>query len=207
MGLEMRKWTNHSATQTAPSRWRLQSEEWPVLGFTLAYLTAAVVATWATGNLEFVFDSVVMVFLLADVWALHRHVELSQATLWTLSAWGLAHMAGGLLQVPASWPIQGDIRVLYSLWIVPGYFKYADDHVQLVATFPQENSRRASRARSRSHWPSPTSGFSLCALEHQHRQRGIVHKQLVDQPIRPGRRSPISDYSGWRTITVFVEFG
>jgi hypothetical protein len=36
-------------------------------------------------------------------------------------------MAGGLVPVPASWAIQGDVRVLYSLWLVPGHLKY--DHL------------------------------------------------------------------------------
>ena len=33
-------------------------------------------------------------------------------------------MAGGLVPVPASWPINGSIRVLYSWWIVPDRLKY-----------------------------------------------------------------------------------
>jgi hypothetical protein len=113
-----------SAAPTSAPLWPPRGGEWPILGFTLVYLAAATVAAWATGNGEFVFYIVVMVLLLAAVWMLHRHVELTLATLWALSAWGLAHMAGGLLPVPASWPIQGDVRVLYSLWIVPEHFKY-----------------------------------------------------------------------------------
>ena len=33
-------------------------------------------------------------------------------------------MAGGLVTVPDSWPISGDIHVLYSWWLIPGYLKY-----------------------------------------------------------------------------------
>jgi hypothetical protein len=33
-------------------------------------------------------------------------------------------MAGGLLPLPAAWPIDGGSRVLYSLWLIPGYLKY-----------------------------------------------------------------------------------
>jgi hypothetical protein len=36
-------------------------------------------------------------------------------------------MAGGLVAVPENWPINGDMRVLYSLWIIPDYLKY--DHI------------------------------------------------------------------------------
>ena len=44
-----------------------------------------------------------------------------------MCVWGLVHMAGGLLPVPETWPIDGDIRVLYSLWLIPERLKY--DHV------------------------------------------------------------------------------
>ncbi len=33
-------------------------------------------------------------------------------------------MAGGIVPVPESWPIEGDVRVLYSWWIVPDRLKY-----------------------------------------------------------------------------------
>jgi hypothetical protein len=44
--------------------------------------------------------------------------------IWGLSLWGLAHMAGGLIPVPADWPIDAGSRVLYSLWLIPNYLKY-----------------------------------------------------------------------------------
>ena len=55
---------------------------------------------------------------------IHRQIKLTQASLWALSAWGLAHMLGGLMAVPDAWPVHGEQRVLYSLWLVPGYLKY-----------------------------------------------------------------------------------
>jgi hypothetical protein len=55
-----------------------------------------------------------MLVLIGVVWVVHSRVGLPTATLWALSAWGLAHMAGGLIAVPQAWPIDGDIRVLYS---------------------------------------------------------------------------------------------
>jgi hypothetical protein len=36
-------------------------------------------------------------------------------------------MLGGLLPIPASWPIAGEKHVLYSLWLIPNLFKY--DHL------------------------------------------------------------------------------
>ena len=99
---------------------------WPagVVGFTLAYMAASVVGAVASGNREFVFYIVVMCLLLAIVAAIHRRVRYSRVVLWGLSLWGLAHMAGGLLPVPASWPINGEHRVLYSWWVIPDLLKY-----------------------------------------------------------------------------------
>jgi len=33
-------------------------------------------------------------------------------------------MAGGLIPVPATWPIEGEIPVLHSWWLIPDYLKY-----------------------------------------------------------------------------------
>jgi hypothetical protein len=95
-----------------------------VLGFSGCYLSAAVVAAIATGNGEFVFYIVVMFVLLGAALLVHRKVGLSPLVLWGLSFWGLVHMAGGLVPVPESWPINGEIRVLYSWWLIPDYLKF-----------------------------------------------------------------------------------
>lgn len=97
---------------------------WPVATFTALYLLIATVSALAIGNREFLFYIVVMVLLIGVVWLVHRSVALTTPTLWALSVWGLAHMAGGLVAVPDSWPINGDIRVLYSLWLIPERLKY-----------------------------------------------------------------------------------
>ena len=97
---------------------------WPVAAFTALYLAAATGGALLIGNREFLFYILVMLLLICAVWLVHRAVRLSTATLWALSIWGLAHMAGGLIVVPASWPISGDIRVLYSLWLIPERLKY-----------------------------------------------------------------------------------
>ena len=103
----------------------MQSQRvWPVATFTALYLAAATVGALGLGNQEFLFYIVVMVVLVGVIWLVHRHVELAIATLWALSVWGLLHMAGGLLTVPESWPISGDVRVLYSLWLIPELLKY-----------------------------------------------------------------------------------
>lgn len=95
-----------------------------VMVLTLTYLVAAIIGALATGNGEFVFYIGVMVVLIGAILVAHRRIRLSDGVLWGLSLWGLLHMAGGLVPVPASWPIHGDIRVLYSWWLIPGWLKY-----------------------------------------------------------------------------------
>ncbi len=103
----------------------MQSERlWPVATFNALYLAAAAAGAVAFGNREFLFYIVVMIVLIGVVWLVHRSIALTSATLWALSLWGLLHMAGGLVTVPESWPISGDIRVLYSLWLIPERLKY-----------------------------------------------------------------------------------
>lgn len=92
----------------------------------LYFLIAAPVA-WMSGNSEFVFYCLVMLVLGVLAGSVHFYVKLSPQVLWGLSFWGAIHMAGGLVHVPESWPIAGEIRVLYSWWLIPGYLKY--DHV------------------------------------------------------------------------------
>lgn len=106
---------------SAPNR-----SAWPrgVIAFTLGYLAVSIVAAIATGNREFIFYIVVMGVLIGAVAAVHRRVGLGSVALWGLSLWGLAHMAGGMLPVPAGWPVNGEHRVLYSLWLVPNLLKY-----------------------------------------------------------------------------------
>ena len=94
--------------------------------FTLAYMLVALGATVITGNQEFLFYVVVMVVLVSAVVLVHSRIGLTRGALWCLSVWGLAHMAGGLVPVPALWPINGEHRVLYSLWLIPNQLKY--DH-------------------------------------------------------------------------------
>lgn len=103
---------------------KLDTDVLPVAAFTAFYIVTAGVAALSLGNQEFLFYIVVMIVLMLVVWIVHRSVSLSKPLLWALSLWGLAHMAGGLIPLPASWPIDGDIRVLYSLWLVPDRLKY-----------------------------------------------------------------------------------
>jgi hypothetical protein len=97
---------------------------WPVLAFTLAYVAVALAASVRGRSGEFLLYLAVMAALLVVVAVVHLRVGLTAATLWGLSVWGLAHMAGGLMPVPAAWPIEGKSHVLYNLWLLPGRLKY-----------------------------------------------------------------------------------
>ncbi|MEX0776462.1 MAG: hypothetical protein WD042_12230 [Phycisphaeraceae bacterium] len=91
----------------------------PVGLFTVGYMLAAVPWAWVSGNQEFLIYIVVMLLLIGVVLIVDRRVHFSSGVLWGLSVWGLLHMAGGLVPVPASWSIDGDIAVLYSWWLLP----------------------------------------------------------------------------------------
>lgn len=96
----------------------------PVALFTAAYLVAASAAAYVRGNREFVFYIAVMLLLIGLLAYLDRRIGFSAALLWALSVWGLAHMAGGLVNLPQSWSFDGEHRVLYSWWIIPHRLKF-----------------------------------------------------------------------------------
>jgi hypothetical protein len=96
----------------------------PVGVFTALYLVASAAFALIDGNGEFVFYIAVMVVLCGAVGLVHWRVHLPTPLLWGLSIWGLLHMAGGLVPIPESWPVDGPNRVLYSLWIIEGGLKY-----------------------------------------------------------------------------------
>jgi len=127
--------------------------------FTVAYLLPAVIGALRTRNGEFIFYIVVMGVLMAAVAVVHHRVGLSPTALWGLSLWGLAHMAGGLVGVPESWPIHGEKRVLYSLWFIPGFLKYD----QIVHAF----------------------GFGVTTLVCWEGLRSILRERRPDSPAAP----------------------
>lgn len=96
----------------------------PIFIFNAVYMIAAVGSSMAKGNKEFIFYILVMLVLIGVMSLVHRMVGLSRPLLWALSAWGMLHMAGGLVPVPGGWPYQGEHAVLYSLWLIPEKLKY-----------------------------------------------------------------------------------
>ncbi len=92
--------------------------------FTLLYILVAAVFAWLHGNGEFIVYIVIMMVMIAAIVIVHRRCDLSAPLLWSLSVWGLLHMAGGLVPLPESWPYDGPNGVLYSLWLIPEKLKY-----------------------------------------------------------------------------------
>lgn len=96
-----------------------------VFGFALLYMAASVVLAVARGNKEFIFYILVMLVLIGAIAWVHSRVRLTPSLLWALAVWGLLHMAGGLVPLPAGWPYDGEQAVFYSWWILPPhYLKY-----------------------------------------------------------------------------------
>ncbi|MEZ6003100.1 MAG: DUF2238 domain-containing protein [Planctomycetota bacterium] len=136
-----------------------------LLLFTGLYMAAAVGASALQGNREFVLYLVVMGLLIATLAVVHRRVNLSPGLLWCLSAWGALHMAGGLVQVPRAW-VDADVQaVLYSVWLIPGRFKF-DQLVHgygfAVATWLCWQVLAAVIERQLGRRPQPS--FGLCLL-------------------------------------------
>jgi uncharacterized membrane protein YjdF len=133
----------------------------PVAIFTGAYLAIATPLALSAHNTEFVFYIAVVGILAAVVVLVHRAVNLSQTALFLLSAWGLLHMLGGLMRVPAQLTDNGS-GVLYSLWLIPHLLKF-DNIVHAygfgVATWVTWECVRTIKG------VRPTFGIlSLCAL-------------------------------------------
>ena len=103
---------------------KLTPAVWAVLAFTVLYLLPVVILVLVKGNLEFIIYIVVIVVAIVGIRTVHLRVNLTLGALWALSLWGLSHMLGGMVPVPANWPIEGDSHVLYNLWLIGKWLKY-----------------------------------------------------------------------------------
>ncbi len=88
------------------------------------YLLAALVWALGHGNYEFLAYIVVVLLVGAVMFTIHRWHPLPPSLLWCLSAWGLMHMAGGLVIVPDVWSTAGDTNALYNLWLIGHVLKF-----------------------------------------------------------------------------------
>jgi putative membrane protein len=89
-----------------------------------SYMGGALIYALRANNFEFLLYICITFLIMVMVYQAHRKIVFTDITLWLLIIWGFLHMIGGLVPVPASWPIEGETRVLYSWWIVPDMLKY-----------------------------------------------------------------------------------
>jgi putative membrane protein len=95
---------------------------------TAAYVAAGLVVCTLQRNWEFLLYVVQMMALVGFILWADRRARFSTRTLWLLSAWGLLHLAGGIVPVPVHLAQVNDAdktrAVLYGLWFVRDVFKY-----------------------------------------------------------------------------------
>jgi putative membrane protein len=89
----------------------LKPTEWEVLAFTLAYVAGFGIWFVLIGNLEFLWYIATLLLFVVLIGTTIRRTRFPPLILWALSIWGLAHMAGGGIEV--------DGAVLYALKLVP----------------------------------------------------------------------------------------
>lgn len=96
----------------------------PVVLFSAAYMLLAVAWVVSRGNSEFLAYIGVLLVIAGVVWWVHQAIDIPLSLLWCLSAWGVVHLAGGLVLIPETWPRGGETAVLYNLWLWPGWLKF-----------------------------------------------------------------------------------
>jgi hypothetical protein len=122
--------------------------------FVTVYMVGFTAYALSRGNSEFVFYAIVMLVLIGGTFAIHRRVHFSPLVLWLLAVWGLFHMAGGNIPVPASlavdWtppPGKPAVTVLYNFrphhWF-PKYDQIIHAFGFFCATLAASEALRAS---------------------------------------------------------------
>ncbi|MBX3375497.1 MAG: DUF2238 domain-containing protein [Phycisphaeraceae bacterium] len=136
--------------------------------FVVLYMVGFTGYALLRGNSEFVFYALVMVVLIAGTLVVHRRVGFSPLVLWLLAVWGLLHMAGGNVPVPARWavdwvppPGKNAVTVLYNFRPVAWMPKY-DQIVHAYGFFTATlASFEAIRAAVTGHAGQPISAFRI----------------------------------------------
>lgn len=186
-----------------PSMPTTKTRLFPVTLFTIMYMVLATITALSRGNIEFLFYIAVVIILGIIVLSIHTRARFSEGFLWALSIWGLLHMMGGLLELPAGWPAQGEHHVLYSLWLIPGYLKY-DNPVHAygfaVATLGCWQALKAGVPKEK-----PTLGvLTLCALAGM--GLGSINEivEFIAVLMIPGTNVGGFENTGWDMVANFV---
>ena len=75
---------------------------WRLVLFVTAYMLATGTVALVQDNAEFVIYAGSMVVFIVAVALMHARFGFRTSTLWLLALWGLVHMAGGTVPIPAS---------------------------------------------------------------------------------------------------------
>ena len=89
----------------------IKKGEWLLILFNLAYIIGFAIYFVLIRNYEFLFYTGILVLLFVLVWSTLRKTKFSYTLLWSLSLWGLMHMAGGGVRIGG--------EVLYALQLIP----------------------------------------------------------------------------------------
>lgn len=89
----------------------LNRREWPILAVNAVYLTVFSTIAVRRGNTEFLLYAAIVLLAAGVILWRQRTLRIEIWILWGLTAWGLSHMAGGLIRV-------GD-GVLYDVVLLP----------------------------------------------------------------------------------------
>ena len=98
----------------SPIRSWLKPHEWAVLVFSVLYVACFGVYFLSIGNIEFLWYILTMLVLMVLLLLGARAAAFPPFLLWGLSLWGLAHMAGGGIQV------DGAVLYAYRLMDIAG---------------------------------------------------------------------------------------
>ena len=98
----------------------LQNYTVQVALFTLAYFCGFAIFVASTNQpIASWIQLAIMVLLIGIVSLVHRQLTLSRVVFWSLSLWGLIHLAGALIPLPADVPQSDDTTMLYSWYLIP----------------------------------------------------------------------------------------
>lgn len=102
-----------------------------VIAFNIAYLAAFITGAVIVENYVFFYQAGILTALIFALYLAHRNVCYSSSLLWSLSFWGLFHLAGNLLYFPLAGVFSSshpaETTVLNQTWIIADRLRY--DHL------------------------------------------------------------------------------
>jgi hypothetical protein len=170
--------------------------------FAALCLGVATTVSLTTGGYEFLFYIAVMVIVMGVVVHVHRRVGLSIASLWALNIWGAAHMAGGMLPLPAP------TGVLYNLWLIGHRDGHGLKYDQLIHAYGFGVTAWVcwQGLRPRLAVPTPTVGVvGLCALSAM--GLGALNEVIEFTATKLVEKTNVGDYDNNMWDLTFNMFG